>query len=121
MELVAGRLHYSAVDGETNSATDESCFKLKALEGNEAYAPGVTTEDDYVNTVKTAPAGGVVVDFALLKGKNRSAVEAPYRLTFSNCQWGSYLMGFLLNLEVTRSGAAEGWGVQRWRQKRSRR
>ena len=62
------------------------------LEGFEQLAPGFASEDSYINAVKSAPSSGLVVDFALMKGRSRLAEESPYRLTFSNDPWGSFMM-----------------------------
>ena len=43
--------------------------------------------------------------------------ESPYRVTFANETWASFVKGFLLNLEVTEKGASEGWRIQRWRKR----
>ena len=87
------------------------------LEGFEQLAPGFASEDSYINAVKSAPSSGLVVDFALMKGRSRLAEESPYRLTFNNDPWGSFMMGFLLNLKPMEFESSEGWGIQRWRQR----
>ena len=115
MEGVSKVLFNAELDGV---AGDDSHLKLRALQGNEGYAPGQETEDVYLSAVKTAPEAGIVVDFTLMKGRARQAQESPYRVTFVNEPWGVYLKGFLTNLEVTPLGYESGWGIQRWRPKR---
>ena len=113
-QCLVQRLYYEPVDNET----DQSHLKLRELEGHELYAPFAGSSDTYTNTLKSAPSTGMVVDFSLFKGRGREAKECPFRLTFSNDPWGSFLQGFLLNLQVTPLGEQAGWGIQRWRAKR---
>lgn len=114
MEAVFARLHCEEMEGGDHNAS----LKLKPLEGSEAFAPGYATENAYADAARAAPSQGVVCDLALLKSRSREAHLSAYRLTFSNDTWGSFLMGFLLNLEATEAGAAKGWRLQRWRKKR---
>ena len=115
-QCVGQRLFDEAVDGPDD---DDSHLKLRPLEGDEQYAPSAGSPDTYINTLKSAPSVGMVVDFALMKGRGREPKDCPFRLTFSNDPWGSFLQGFLLNLQVTPTGEKAGWGIQRWRAKRT--
>ena len=100
---------------ESDDSLHPAALKFKTLEGSEAYAPGICSEDDYVNTMSQAPSTGLVVDFAIMKSKYRKSFECPYRVTFCNDPWSSFARGFLLNLVITKTGEEKGWGIQRWR------